>query len=150
MEAILFIGIQAVGKSTFYREHFSGTHVHINLDTLKTRGRELQVLQSCLEAKQSFVIDNTNTLRSERARYIGPARAAGFQVRGYYFQSRLQEAMERNRQRSGLARIPDKGVLATHRRLEIPSLSEGFERLFYVSIDPISNNFLIGEWQDEV
>ena len=40
MEAVILIGIQGSGKSTFYRERFFDTHVRINLDMLKTRQRE--------------------------------------------------------------------------------------------------------------
>ena len=40
MEIILFIGIQATGKSSFFRERFFRTHVRVNLDMLKTRHRE--------------------------------------------------------------------------------------------------------------
>jgi predicted kinase len=150
MEAVIFIGIQAVGKSTFYKERFFATHVRINLDMLKTRQREALILQACLAAKQPFVIDNTNTRKSERAQYIALASAAGFQVIGCYFQSRLQDALQRNSQRSGKAKIPEKGVIATHQRLEVPSLAEGFDQLSYVQIDPLSGQFVIKEWQDEI
>jgi hypothetical protein len=40
MERILFIGIQVMEKSTFYRERFFRTHVRVNLDMLGTRHRE--------------------------------------------------------------------------------------------------------------
>jgi predicted kinase len=40
VEAVLFMGIRASGKSTFYQERFSCTHVRINLDMLKTRINE--------------------------------------------------------------------------------------------------------------
>jgi predicted kinase len=50
MEAILFTGIPASGKSTFYKERFFATHVRINLDMLKTRKREILILQACLAA----------------------------------------------------------------------------------------------------
>ena len=60
MEAVLFIGIPASGKSAFFKERFFDTHVRINLDMLKTRRRESLILRACLEGKQSFVIDNTN------------------------------------------------------------------------------------------
>jgi predicted kinase len=40
MQAIIFMGIQACGKSTFYHHKFALTHVRINLDMLKTRHRE--------------------------------------------------------------------------------------------------------------
>ncbi len=36
VQAILFSGIQATGKSSFYRERFFHTHVRINLDMLRT------------------------------------------------------------------------------------------------------------------
>lgn len=34
MEGILFIGIQASGKSTFYKERFFNSHLRISLDLL--------------------------------------------------------------------------------------------------------------------
>lgn len=149
MEAVIFIGIPAAGKSTFYQRHFFSTHIRINLDMLKTRHREQLLLRACLEAKQPFVIDNTNVTRLARAVYIAQAKAAGFNVIGYYFQSTLSAALARNRQRSGKALIPEKGILAKHRQLELPSYDEGFDRLWYVAID-LDGQFVVQEWQDEV
>ncbi|HEV8062248.1 MAG TPA: ATP-binding protein, partial [Gemmataceae bacterium] len=60
MEAVIFVGLQGAGKSTFYRERFSTSHLRINLDMLKTRHRESRFLAVCIETCQSFVIDNTN------------------------------------------------------------------------------------------
>ena len=79
-EAVIFTGVQAAGKSTFYRERFFETHVRINMDMLRTRRRERLLLDACLAGRQPFVVDNTNVLAAERARYIEPARAAGFIV----------------------------------------------------------------------
>jgi predicted kinase len=76
MEAVIFVGIQASGKSTFYLQRFFETHVRINLDMLRTRHREQVLIEACVAGKQSFVIDNTNATREQRARYIAPARAA--------------------------------------------------------------------------
>jgi predicted kinase len=70
MEAIIFIGIQATGKSTFYQRHYSDTHLRINLDMLKTRHRERTLLHTCLQIKQPFVVDNTNPDREQRREYI--------------------------------------------------------------------------------
>jgi predicted kinase len=78
VQAILFTGIQATGKSSFYRERFFHTHVRINLDMLRTRHRERVLLRACLDALQPFVVDNTNLTRRDRAAYIELARAAGF------------------------------------------------------------------------
>jgi predicted kinase len=149
MEAIIFIGIQATGKSTFFQQRFFDTHVRINLDMLKTRNRERILLAACLEAKQPFVIDNTNLTRQARAGYIGQAKAARFRVTGYYFQSALQAALERNRRRGGKSLIPEKGVMGAYRRLELPSFDEGFDQLFYVEIAE-DGQFIVKEWADEV
>ncbi len=149
MEAVIFIGIPGSGKSTFYLEKFYNTHVRINLDMLKTRHREKAFLDACVQARQSFVVDNTNITLAERARYIPLARQAGFRVVGYFFQTKLGSALERNQQRSGKAAIPSTGVVARYRRLELPEYSEGFDELFYVRIDAVTNKFIIEEWKNE-
>ena len=77
MEMVLFIGIQATGKSSFYLERFFRTHVRVNLDMLKTHHREDLLVKACLEGKTPFVVDKMNLTRADRAAYIGPAKAAG-------------------------------------------------------------------------
>lgn len=69
MEAVIFVGLQASGKSSFYTERFFSTHVRISLDLLRTRNRERRLLTACLETQQPFVIDNTNPSREERTKY---------------------------------------------------------------------------------
>lgn len=105
MEAVIFVGVQGSGKTTFYRERFADTHVRISLDMLRTRRREQLLLEACLQGKQPFVIDNTNPLAPDRAKYVEPARAAGFDVVAYYFETSLCDAIRRNNQRSGKRRF---------------------------------------------
>lgn len=149
MEAIIFIGGQAAGKSSFYAQRFRDTHLRLNMDMLRTRHREGILLRAAIEAKAPFVVDNTNPTREERARYIAPARQAGFRVVGYYFRSSLPEMLRRNQERTDKARIPDAGLRATHSRLELPDPSEGFDQLCYVTLDDESG-FTVEEWKNEV
>lgn len=135
MEAIIFVGLPASGKSTFYKERFFDTHVRINLDMLRTRHREHLLLHTCIEMKQRFVVDNTNPTPVHRAGYIAQAKAAGFAVVGYYFDSSVSECIARNNMRVGAARIPVVGIYATAKKLQVPALSEGFDVLYYVRID---------------
>ncbi len=135
MEAVIFVGIQASGKSSFYRARFFDTHLRINLDMLKTRHREQLLLHACIEAKQPFVVDSTNPSVEERARYIELAHSGGFRVVGYYFCSQPKAALARNSQRRGKARIPEKGILGTYKRLRVPTAEEGFDELYRVYID---------------
>ena len=78
MEAIIFCGIQASGKTTFYKENFFKTHVRISLDLLNTRRKEDIFLRTCLQTQQRFVIDNTNPTKKERLPYIEKAKAFKF------------------------------------------------------------------------
>ncbi len=149
MQAIIFVGIQASGKSSFYKECFFNTHIRINLDMLKTRHREQVLLQACIEAKQPFVMDNTHPTCADRAGVIQAAQAAGFAITGYYFQSKVKEAIIRNAARPPKERIPEKGILGTYNKLEIPRLDEGFDHLFYVQIQE-GGSFVVEVWQDEV
>ena len=149
MIAIIFIGIPASGKSTFYQQRFFFTHVRISLDMLKTRRRERLFVAACLAARQPFVVDNTNASAKERARFIGSSRAAGFRVIGCHFGATVEEALERNRQRKGRGRIPDKGVAEVAGRLEMPCLGEGFDELWYVRMDG-EGGFVVEEWRGDL
>lgn len=145
MEAVIFIGIQGSGKTTFYRERFFDSHIRINLDMLKTRHRARLLVDACVRAQQRFVVDNTNVLRSERAEYIARAREGGFLVHGYFFEPEVERALAWNQQRSGKAVVPMKGVLGTLRRLERPVLEEGFDFLYRVIVSP-GGRFLVEAW----
>ena len=134
MEAVLFIGIQGAGKSTFYRERFFDTHVRINLDMLKTRYREKVFLSACLLAKQPFVVDNTNVLAKDRAVYIEPARENAFRVHAYFFEPDVRGSIARNARRAGKGVIPVQGMLGTYKRLEPPRREEGFDRIYRVRL----------------
>ncbi len=136
MEAVILCGIQASGKTSFYRERFFDSHVRISLDVLKTRHREKILRRACIEAQQPFVVDNTNPTRRERRLYLEPARAAGFRVVGYWFDIPAREAITRNHRRPPSERILVVGILATYGRLEVPRVDEGFDALFRVRPAP--------------
>ena len=149
MDTVIFIGLQGAGKSTFYKERFFSTHMRINLDMLKTRHRERRFLETCIETRQPFVVDNTNPTRAERQVYIEAAKQADFRVIGYYFQSKIEECHRRNVQRSADQQIPLHGIRGAAGRLQLPSKDEGFDELYYVRIDE-ANRFVVEEWKDEV
>ncbi|MDF5710180.1 MAG: ATP-binding protein [Nostoc sp. S4] len=149
MEAIIFIGIQGAGKSTFYRTQFFNTHIHLNLDMLKTRHREQIFLQACLEAKQPFVVDNTNPTVEDRKRYIIPAKDKGFRVLAYYFDSKLEDCQQRNSRRSPKLIVPLVGLLATQKKLVLPSWEEGFNAIYSVKTN-FNYSFIIEEWKHEI
>jgi alpha-D-ribose 1-methylphosphonate 5-triphosphate synthase subunit PhnL len=133
-ECVLLIGVQGSGKSAFFKREFADTHVRINRDMLKTRAREAQFFNLCLETAQSCVIDNTNAPAVERARFIAAAKAKGFTVMGYYFDVPVRDAIARNAARPAAQRIPVPGIYATAKRMEPPSYAEGFDALHRVTL----------------
>lgn len=134
-DMVIFVGLQASGKSTFYAQKFFTTHVRINLDMLKTRHRERTLLQACMTMQQPCVVDNTNVVLAERAVYITAARGARFRVTGYVFVPDVHACVARNAQRTGRARIPTSGIYRTAKRWQTPALNEGFDSLYHVRID---------------
>lgn len=134
MQAVILIGIQGSGKTTFYAERFLKTHLRISLDQLKTRNKERLFLHACLATGQKFVVDNTNPTVAERKKYMEAAKEAGFSVTGYFFNASVQDALERNRQRRGKEVVAETGIWATQKKLQPPTPDEGFDQLFEVQL----------------
>lgn len=148
MEAIIFIGIQASGKSTFYKERFFRTHMRISMDMLNTRNKEQKFLDTCYLIQQPFIIDNTNPTRQDRTKYIEQAKQNKYKVIGYYFQSKIEDSIERNTNRTGKDYIPELGIKGTFNKLEVPSYDEGFDELYYVELD--KGKFIVKNWENEI
>jgi len=81
----------------------------------------------------------------ERKRYISVAQQAGFEIIGYYFESKIADALQRNEQKEIKARVPAKGILGTYNKLEIPSIAEGFDALYYVKTT-LDGMFSVTDW----
>ena len=143
---ILFTGLQASGKTSFWQQYFQD-FAHVNLDTLHTRNKERILLDECFASGASFVVDNTNPTRKDRERYISRAKENGYRVIGYYFQSSVSACKERNSRRTGKALLPVSALAATHRTLELPGWDEGFDELYYVRID--DSSFAVEPWETE-
>jgi predicted kinase len=148
MEAIIFMGIQGSGKSTFFQQRFASTHVRINLDALKSRHRETLLFTASIQEGRHVVIDNTNPTMAERQRYIAPARAAGYTITGYFFDVPIGDCIARNKDRSGKAKIPIPALYGTRKKMQLPSFEEGFDALFLVSV--IGNEFAVRPWEENI
>ncbi len=132
MELIVFCGIQCAGKSTYYNQHFSSSHARINLDTLKTRKKESAVFSSLIEELRPALIDNTNPLYEDRAKYISLAKARGYRITGYQFNTPLAVALQRSNNRKDQKKVPTFVIRNTLKIIQPLSLSEGFDQIFEV------------------
>jgi predicted kinase len=140
VECILLIGLPAAGKTTFYRRYFAATHRHISKDLWPNarhkERRQQQALADAFAAGHSVVVDNTNPTVAERARIIASARATGARVVGYFLDVTTRESVARNAGREDRSRVPTVAIFTTAKRLQPPTLAEGFDQLFRATLTP--------------
>ena len=128
-EAVIFVGLQGSGKTTYFEKHFAATHVHVSRDVQGTAERELALALECLRSGRSFVVDDTNATRAVRAQYVREAKMAGFSVVAYFFDTPVRTAIWRNNHRKDKKPIPVPAMLRTAKRLERPSVAEGVDEV---------------------
>ena len=137
-ELVIFVGLQASGKSTFFRERFAATHEHVSKDLFRNNKnpnrRQAQLIEASLKEGSPVVVDNTNPTVEDRLTLIELGRRFGARIVGHYFDSTVRQCIERNRLRAGKARVPDVAIYATASKLVPPSYPEGFDRLFRVRL----------------
>ena len=132
-ELIIFIGIPASGKSTFYIKHYLGSHIHINLDTLKSRSREWALFTTAVAYDSDIVVDNTNINKEKRARYINYVKTRGYTIKCVNFKASAKDCNLRNIGRK--AEVP-KGVIERFLNdYEEPSHAEGFNHIETIMVD---------------
>lgn len=138
-EILLFIGAPGSGKSTFFRQRFAATHVHISRDLFRNNGnptrRQRQLIEEALAAGHSIVVDNTHPTKKDRGQVLDLARARSVPVDAYVFDSVAKECLARNAAREGKARVPAVAIYTWLKRFEAPSFDEGFRAVFDVKLD---------------
>lgn len=150
-EIVIFVGLQASGKTSFYLQRFSLTHALVSKDAFpNARGkakRQTREIAQALGSGRSAVVDNTNVTLEARAEIIRQARSAGVRVVCFYFESKLSDCLVRNASRIGSARVPDVGLRSTMSRLVLPSRGEGLDELWYVRMNG-AGGFEVLPWED--
>ncbi len=151
MELVILIGLQASGKSTFFRQYWAATHELVSKDLMRNNKnrarRQAQLVEAALQAGRSVVVDNTNPTVEERVSLIKLGKLYDAQILGYYFESKVSDCLERNQQRTGKARVPDVGIYATAKKLVPPAYAEGFHQLFYVKMTD-NSAFAVRAWTE--
>jgi predicted kinase len=139
MELVIFVGLQASGKSTFFHERFAATHEHVSKDLFRNNRnpnrRQAQLIEDALGAGHCVVVDNTNPTLEDRRVLIGLGGEYGARIVGYYFDASVRECIRRNEMREGKARVPDVAIYATAKMLVAPSIEEGFDELLCVRLN---------------
>jgi predicted kinase len=135
-ECVVFVGLPGSGKSTFFRRRLSTTHAHISKDlwpSVRNKAtHQERLLNERLGAGASVVVDNTNAAVNDRAPIIAVARKHGARIVGYFFDVPVKQAIAQNAQREGKSRVPTVAIHTIAKRLQPPTLDEGFDELYRV------------------
>lgn len=140
IELAVLIGLQASGKSTFYRQRLAATHTQVSKDLFgrgarRKQARQLRLIALTFDNDENVAVDNTNPSPEEWAPLISLARAYEARLVGYWFPPDVPGSLERNAARSAGDRVPEIGIYATLKRLRRPSPSDGFDELWTVRFD---------------
>jgi predicted kinase len=133
-ELAILIGLPGSGKTSFVRARLGG-HVHVSNDLMKgsrAAARTAALVAEALAAGRSVAVDNVNARVADRAPLIAAARAHGARVAGYLLDTEARECLRRNRTREGAARVPDVAIFVSRKRLQPPTMAEGFDALYQV------------------
>jgi len=144
VELVIFTGLPAAGKSTYYRELFAATHVHVSKDLMPNAARrdekQQRLVEQALKAGQSVVVDNTNPSVAVRAPLIAIGRRHGARVIAYFFECPIRACIMRNRNREGKAKVPEVAIFTTAKRLVRPSVEEGFDEVHVIQCTPLADS----------
>lgn len=158
MELIMFVGIPASGKSTkstLYRklgyEVLSSDDIRnellqgVGLEALslsqRTRlhGNTFETVRrralAALKRGQSVVVDATNLSRKRRISFLECFRRFPCTKKCLLFLTPVDVCMERNRKRTGNARVPDEAMYRMLCNFECPNYWEGWDEILPVAYE---------------
>ncbi|KAI6164364.1 polynucleotide kinase 3 phosphatase-domain-containing protein [Pisolithus thermaeus] len=138
-ELVIFTGYPCLGKSSFYRRHFSPAgYVHINQDVLGSRPKCIRAAEEALKDKKSIVVDNTNRDVATRKHYLDLAKRHGVAARCFLFSGPMELAWHNNLYRAYIEPpqrdiLPYLAFIGFRENYEEPHASEGFSEVVKIS-----------------
>jgi predicted kinase len=133
VELVVFVGLQASGKSSFYASRYHATHVHVSKDLLgrarHKHDKQMRLVANAIRSGRSVVVDNTNPRKADRAELVALARQHGAKITAVSFTASVGDCLRRNATREGKERVPPVAIYSTAKKLERPCRDEGFDEV---------------------
>ena len=96
-ELIVFVGLPASGKTTYFRRTCADTHQHVSKDimprSVKKDKRQGELIAEALAAGRSVVVDNTYPTVASRAPLLALARQYGARAVAIEFLAEVRECV---------------------------------------------------------
>lgn len=134
------VGLPGSGKSTYARRAYPA-YCCVSKDAVPPSARDKQArqdaaLRAALAAGRSVLVDNTNVTRADRAAIVAIAREFAARVVAVHIEATTREAIARNEQRSGRAKVPKVAIFTCAKRLVPPTVDEGFDEIVTLRVQP--------------
>jgi len=148
-EIILLSGIPASGKSTYIQSHLKSGEKVISRDKVrfslvkpedKYFSKEKEVFNTFVQLiKESFDDENITTVYADathinegsRLKLINALKLFieknDISLGCIYFDTSLETCLERNKEREGRSKVPEKDIENMYNRFTVPTLDEGFD-----------------------
>lgn len=129
LHCIIFSGISASGKSSFYRQHLKPlNYVYISRDELNSMSKCESLAEQTLAASKNVVIDNTNVDKVSRSKWIQLCQSKGAVPFIFNFKLPLKHIFHNNIYRkltTGKSTVNSVIIYTQNKKLEEPTASEG-------------------------
>ena len=145
-EIVIFVGIPASGKTSFYKERFFPSHVYVSQDQLRTGSAVEELFRFCIRRNKKCVIDKCNISVPDRQKYIRVAHSHGAKAIGYCFVTKKEDALARNAARPEATRVKEVAIRSAYSWMQYPKLEEGFDELYFVRI--VNGEYVVEAWHE--
>ena len=140
LHVIVFCGLAASGKTSFYGNHLKKFgYSYISRDELKTVEKCQKKCETYLQNKTNCVIDNTNIDVDSRKRWITICRKHSAIPLLFHFDFSVEQTLHNNifRQVVGInSPVTDLVIRSQNKNFVKPTANEGFEAIYKINFVP--------------
>lgn len=151
----LTMGIPGSGKSTYIKTAMRPEDIYISRDKIRFSllkpnepyfSKEKEVFRILISktnealknGRGDVYVDATHLNKASRAKLLTKLTETPHEINVVFMNTSLKEAIKRNNNRTGRAKVPEKSIKEMYNSIEMPSSEEGIKYLFSINEKGIS------------